>query len=474
MLFTELRFLPFFLVAFAVHWLLRSAAWRKAWLLVCSYAFYAAWDWRFLSLIVVSTLVDYVVGLRLGDERARRRPWLLLSLAVNLGLLGFFKYFGFFVGSAADLIRFLGFEAHEPTLAIVLPVGISFYTFQTLSYSIDVYRRRLAPTRSLLDLGLFVAFFPQLVAGPIVRAADFLPQLRVPRMLARTDVRAAAMLFLAGFVKKACVSDNLARVVDHYFASPADFDVLSAWTATLCYAVQIYCDFSGYSDMAIACAALLGYRLCLNFDFPYFARDIADFWRRWHISLSSWLRDYLYIPLGGNRGSRFATYRNLLLTMLLGGLWHGAAWNFVIWGGLHGTALAVHRLWRGWRAPAARRDAAGRDRPHPLVRWLSPLLTFYVVCVGWIFFRAVGFENGWTVLRAFVLFDAPGTDSLGRFTILVVPALALAHWIAYRRLGHGLWRSAPRWAFAFGYGCAVAVAFAFVATNAQPFIYFQF
>ena len=469
MLFTELRFVLFFLVVFGVHWALQRNGERKVWLLGASYAFYGAWDWRFLSLILVSTLVDYSVGLRLVRPGARRRAWLLLSLGANLGLLGFFKYYGFFVGSAADFARLLGFEPHLSTLEVVLPVGISFYTFQTLSYTLDIYFGRLQPTRRLLDLALFVAFFPQLVAGPIVRAIDFLPQLRERRLLERVDVRAALMLFMAGFIKKACISDNLAPIVDEYYADPALFDALSAWTATLFYAVQIYCDFSGYSDMAIACAALLGYRLCENFRAPYLAADITDFWRRWHISLSSWLRDYLYIPLGGNRGSRIFTYRNLMLTMLLGGLWHGAAWNFVLWGGLHGAALVVHREW-------VRRVPDG-SRPKRIASRLSLPLTFLFVCFCWIFFRAVGLGDSATVVRAFLLFSADGNQSLGPDVLWLLPSLAVVHSLAWRRSQaptRAGWRAWPAWTFAIGYGLLTAVVVAFVPVGSTPFIYFQF
>jgi alginate O-acetyltransferase complex protein AlgI len=304
MIFTELSFLAFFALVFGVHWWLTSHRARKLWLLAASYFFYGAWDWRFLSLIVGSTALDYVVGLRLegnDDERSRKR-WIALSVVANLGLLGVFKYANFFLDSAIRLASALGFEASPHVLGIVLPVGISFYTFQTMSYSLDVYRRELRAVRDPLDFALFVTFFPQLVAGPIVRAIDFLPQLERVRVWRDVRVRACATLFLVGYVKKACIGDNVAELVDPYFKDPALYDALSAWIAVLFYAVQIYCDFSGYSDMAIATAGLFGYELRLNFDFPYFAASIRDFWRRWHMSLSSWLRDYLYIPLGGSRG----------------------------------------------------------------------------------------------------------------------------------------------------------------------------
>jgi alginate O-acetyltransferase complex protein AlgI len=471
MLFVELAFLPFFVLVLAVHWLLRDATWRKAWLLLASAYFYGSWDWRFLALIAFSTLLDYAVALALERPGARRKLWLAVTLAGNLGLLGFFKYFGFFVDSAVTFLGALGFQAHRPTLAIVLPVGISFYTFQTLSYTLDVYLGNLRARRSLLDFALFVGFFPQLVAGPIVRAADFLPQLDEPRVWARVDVRAALTLFGIGFLKKACVSDNLAPHVDRFFADPAQFDALSAWIAVLAYALQIYCDFSGYSDMALACAALLGYELCLNFARPYLARNVTEFWRRWHISLSTWLRDYLYVPLGGNRGGRWRTYRNLMLTMLLGGLWHGAGWNFVIWGGLHGAALCALRLWNEF-VPGG---AAARSSPLRTV--LATALTFVFVCFCWIFFRAQDLDGALVTARSFVLWDAAGSASLSRGLLVPLAALALLHVLAESAVGARLaraWHAQPLWTFAVLGGLIAALALTLVPASSRPFIYFQF
>jgi alginate O-acetyltransferase complex protein AlgI len=465
MLFTEPRFLVFFLVVFGVHWTLRANGVRKAWLLLASYAFYAAWDARFLSLIVASTLIDYVAALRMQRPGARRGRWLFLSVGANLSMLGFFKYFDFFVGSAAELLTWLGLPTSDATLGLILPVGISFYTFQTMSYSLDVYRRRMEPTRNLLDVATFVAFFPQLVAGPIVRAAEFLPQLREPRRLGGVDVRGALVLFLVGFFKKTCVSDNLAPAVDIYFAQPWEFDAVTAWAAVLAYAVQIYCDFSGYSDMAIACAALLGYRLVLNFDYPYVSRSVTEFWRRWHISLSSWLRDYLYIPLGGGRGSALCVGRNLMITMLLGGLWHGAAWNFVIWGGLHGLALIVHRIWRRLPERALVRRA---------VALVSLPLTLVFVCACWIFFRAQTLDAALTITRAFLLFESPGEHAVGRALFWILPALALLHVASARGALIGWWRRIPAPAFGAAYALLWGLALPLVSIRFTPFIYFQF
>src|SRR3954447_26046114 len=350
MLFTEFRFFWFFLAVFAVYWSLRRNEHRKLWLLVCSYIFYAAWNWKFLFLLIGSSLLDYVVGVGLArtENPGTRRAWIALSLSANLGVIAFFKYYNFFVTSAATLLEWLGVPASIHTLNIVIPVGVSFYTFHSMSYTLDVYRRKMPAVISLLDVACFIGFFPQMVAGPIVRGRNFLPQLQALRRFADVDVRAALVLFLTGFIKKACVADALAPTVDRYFAAPWNFDAASGWVAMLYYAAQIYCDFSGYTDMAIASARLLGYELPINFRFPYFARNISEFWQRWHISLSTWLRDYLFLSLGGGRGSRLFAYRNVMLTMVLGGLWHGAAWTFVIFGALHGIGLVTQHEWKHW------------------------------------------------------------------------------------------------------------------------------
>ena len=468
MIFTEFRFLFFFLAVFLVHWGLRGLRARKVWLLLCSYAFYSAWDWRFLSLIIGSTLVDFVAGQRIHDasEPASRRRWMRVSVCANLGLLAVFKYFGFFVDSGIELIEFFGFHASRPTLSILLPVGISFYTFQTMSYSLDIYFRRMQPTRSLLDLALFVGFFPQLVAGPIVRASLFIPYLSENRRFASVPVRFCLVLFLVGFVKKACISDNVVSVVDPFFNDPSSFSALGAWTGVLMYAVQIYCDFSGYSDMAIATAGLLGYSLPLNFNFPYLASDIREFWRRWHISLSTWLRDYLYIPLGGSRGGKWFTHRNLMITMLLGGLWHGAGWNFVIWGGLHGLALIAHREW----------ERAGLSRlvPRPLRLVVGTVATFWWVCLAWIFFRSSTLPEALEVCRSFVLFESPGERSFGAGPMFVLAGLCAAHMLGSTHVVGRASEKVPSWVFAAIYGASWPLALAFMNGAVKPFIYFQF
>jgi alginate O-acetyltransferase complex protein AlgI len=468
MLFVEFRFFWFFLAVFAVYWALRRNDSRKTWLLVCSYFFYACWNWKFLFLIMASSALDYFVGAMMvrTQNSGTRRGWLILSLCANLGTIAFFKYYNFFVTSAAALLEWLGLPASLHTLNIIIPVGVSFYTFHSMSYTIDVYRGKLRPVSSILDLACFIGFFPQMVAGPIVRAFAFLPQLQTLRRFADVDVRGALVLFLTGFIKKACIADAVAPFVDRYFEAPGNFTAASAWVGVLFYAIQIYCDFSGYTDMAIASAQLLGYELPVNFRFPYFARNISEFWHRWHISLSTWLRDYLYIPLGGNRGPRWFVYRNTMITMLLGGLWHGGAWTFVIWGGLHGLALVVHREWV--------RRTEHRSSAPPFLRWLAWPLTIYWVCVAWIFFRAVDLKHAMPALRSFVLFQSAGTEDLGAWMLWVVVALAIVHWLNSIGWFSQWWRRLPASVFAAGYGCAFAVVLLFIPPRYAPFIYFQF
>jgi len=468
MLFVEFRFFWFFLAVFAVYWSLRENRTRKIWLLLCSYFFYACWNWKFLFLIMASSALDYFIGTMLArtENQGARRGWLILSLCANLGTIAFFKYYNFFVTSAAALLAWLGLHPSLHTLNIIIPVGVSFYTFHSMSYTIDVYRGKLKPVSSILDLACFIGFFPQMVAGPIVRASAFLPQLQTIRRFADVDGRGALVLFLTGFIKKACIADAVAPYVDRYFEAPWNFTTASAWVAVLFYAIQIYCDFSGYTDMAIATAGLLGYQLPVNFRFPYFAKNISDFWHRWHISLSSWLRDYLYIPLGGSRGPAWFVYRNIMITMLLGGLWHGGAWTFVIWGGLHGLALIVHREWV--------RRTGGNPLARSLMRWLAWPLTVYWVCVAWIFFRAVDLPHATPALRSFLFLPGTGTQDLGAWMLWIVAALGFVHWLNFRGVFSQWWRRPADPVFAAGYGCVFAVVLLFIPPHYAPFIYFQF
>ncbi|MGC9327106.1 MAG: MBOAT family O-acyltransferase, partial [Candidatus Hinthialibacter sp.] len=420
MLFTQIEFVLFFAVILILLTGVRSFRGQKLILLAGSYYFYAYWDWRFLSLIFISTLVDFIAGKLMSqcENPKTRKSLLVLSLTVNLGLLGFFKYFNFFIDAAQALLAPLGF--HLQSLHIILPVGISFYTFQTLSYTIDIYRKKLEPCHDFFDFALFVSFFPQLVAGPIVRAADFLPQLQTPRRFTLERSYCGGRQFIIGLFKKVFIADRLAMFVDVVFANAGAFDGVTTWLAVIAYAIQIYCDFSGYSDMAIGLARILGFDFHANFNHPYIASSIQDFWRRWHISLSTWLRDYLYIPLGGSRCGKIRTYINLMITMLLGGLWHGAAWTFVFWGGFHGASLAINR----WQTE--HRKSSPPSQKHPWNRIGGWLLTMAVVLIGWVFFRAPTFSQALAMLRQ-MFFLQPGVAWLHPFAIFCLGLMAVIH-----------------------------------------------
>ncbi len=467
MIFTEARFLVFFVLVFGIYWVLRANRTRKLWLLATSYVFYGAWDWRFLALIAGSTAVDWLVGAALerAERPVARRALLATSLVCNLGLLGFFKYFDFFVQSGAGLLQWLGLEVHPRTLDLILPVGISFYTFQTLSYTIDIYRRKLKPVDGFLDFALFVGFFPQLVAGPIVRASQFLPQLKEKKRFLDVGFRASLTLFLFGFVKKAVVSDNIAPVIEPVFAAPASFDALSNWVTLFLWHVQIYCDFSGYSDMAIATAGLLGYRMPLNFDFPYFCHNIGQFWQRWHITLSTWFRDYLYVSLGGSRGTLWGGILTGCVTMMLCGLWHGAGWQYVGFGVLMSAAIILSRAW-GELVP----EGSG---PRRIVHALGPLIMMWFLFLNWIVFRAVSWDTAQEMLAVFFFLDFGGMRSIDPRWFGVFVAFAVVHtafWLGWHRRLARL----PDTVWAAAYGVGSALVLAFMAVDYQPFIYFQF
>lgn len=446
-------------------------------LLVASYVFYGSWDWRFLSLIILSTVVDYFIALRMSQEtvEVRRKRLLWVSLAVNLGMLAVFKYLGFFVSSFQELLSDFGYEADPFMLSIVLPVGISFYTFQTLSYTIDVYRRDLEPTRDFLDFALFVAFFPQLVAGPIERAKNLLPNIAEPRHLSWDALRRGAVLCLLGLIKKIVIADGIAPSVDAIYSSP-DPSRLDIVFATWLFTIQIYCDFSGYTDIARGVSKMLGFHLMRNFAQPYFAADPQEFWRRWHISLSTWLRDYLYISLGGNRGGAWKTYRNLMATMTLGGLWHGAAWNFVAWGIYQGGLLAGHRAITG------RHNRVGEGAKRGVKAWAARVvaitLFFQVVCYGWLLFRAGSFSQiveftgkiiGTTPAPSGLSMPFPPMASFMGLAVLLVWDLCIEL--------SGNVRFYEKWNIAIRAALYAAMIYllAFGATTASSaFIYFQF
>ena len=474
MLFNTLAYAEFFGTVFVVSWLLaRARKLRVLFLLGASYAFYAHYNWRFLPLIFASSTVDWLLGNAIArtSEPARRKRLLVVTVALNLGVLGVFKYLGFGVDTARSLLGALGFHPPEVVLHVALPVGVSFFTFESMSYVVDVYRRDIDPHPSYLEYLTFVAFFPHLVAGPIVRPRDLLPQISAPARWDEHGASEALFLVAVGLLKKIAISDYLSvNLVDRVFDAPAQFSALECYAAVLGYAVQIYCDFSGYTDIAIGCARLLGIRFPRNFDAPYTAESIQDFWRRWHISLSTWLRDYLYIPLGGSRRGDARTMVNLMITMLLGGLWHGASFTFVVWGGLHGAALAVTRSFE--RA----RERAGRITAHgPLRRALGVLVTFHFVCAAWVFFRADTFR------AAARLFAQLGTLTTfhPNLPLSVVGVLALglvSHFVPAR--GYASLRDGFVRLPAVAQGVALFVAALAIrqmeSADAVPFVYFQF
>ncbi len=473
MIFSSFEFLVFFIAIYLAFWLLPSRRWRHVLLLGASYYFYMSWNPYFISLIIISTVVDYTVGRALKHCEARKRRKVLLtsSVVVNLSILGIFKYANFFVDNVVDSLNALGFHADPVALGIILPVGISFYTFQTMSYTIDVYRGILKPSDSFVEFALFVAFFPQLVAGPIVRARYFLPQLLTHKRFNREDLAAGLRIFALGFFKKCFISDRISPFVDEVFANPDPVNSAGIWLAVVLYAIQIYCDFSGYSDMAIGCAKMLGFRLPENFRMPYFAKNITDFWRRWHISLSTWLRDYLYIPLGGNHGSMLFQRRNLLLTMLLGGLWHGASWNFVFWGMLHGLYLVIHKAFVAWRGDPDEKPATVWNR---LLGVLSGLFTFYVVCLTWVFFRAQTFDVAWHMIGKMLFLTDVGQVAVNPWLYGVIGIVLAAH-ITASVLDLGkVWIRTPIAFKAMTWTAFALLVFLFTPFDPQPFVYFQF
>ena len=487
MTFTTPEFCVFFVLFFSAFAATRGQT-RKGLLLVASYAFYASWNWKLLSLLLASTVVDYVVAQRIEatDDARRRKRLLSVSVAFNLGVLAFFKYANFFLDSAVGTLSSLGIDAHLPLLEVVLPVGISFYTFQSLSYSIDVYRRDLEASRSFVDFATYVAMFPQLVAGPIERASNLLPQIaRLGQGL--TASRASGFLLIAiGAFKKTVIADNLAPLVAETYGHVDDSYPLALWFGTYAFAVQIYCDFSGYSDIAVGLGRLMGLDLMQNFRAPYAARSPSEFWRRWHISLSTWLRDYLYIPLGGGRGSAAFVARNLFLTMLLGGLWHGAAWNFVLWGVFHGLLLIVFRL-AVWDRVAARVRALPTGGAR-VVGVLQRVLFFHVTCIGWALFRAESMGDCATLLRKLldVTAFAPAAwleaiEASGEGLTLGLAAAAIATVVALHNLApvgsHDvvarLERRSPSLQIVLVL-VLLYLAMVFAPEATPPFIYFQF
>jgi alginate O-acetyltransferase complex protein AlgI len=469
--FTTLAYAKFFALAFVVTWLsARARRVRLLFLLAASYFFYAQSGVRFLALIWLCSTADFLLShaiARASEAHARKR-WLALTVVMNLGVLAFFKYLHFGIENVSAVLGALGVHLPHVVLAVTLPVGISFFTFESMSYVIDVYRGDIAPHDSYLEYLTFVAFFPHLVAGPIVRPRDLLPQLSRAPVWDEREASKALLLIATGLLKKLAIADYLGlNLVDRVFDAPAQYSALECYVAIVAYAVQIYTDFSGYTDIAIGSAALLGIRFPPNFAAPYQAHDIVDFWRRWHISLSTWLRDYLYIPLGGNRRGRARTYLNLIATMLLGGLWHGPKWTFVVWGGLHGVGLAINRALRERFGVAAPRSLAARV--------LAKVCTFHFVLVAWVFFRANSFRAARAVFGELATFTGyhPNLDP----RVLAVLALGLGmHFLPQKLENWARERFSALPGIAQGIALFALLSFVrrLASAEAVPFVYFQF
>lgn len=498
MQFNSFAFLIFFAVVFPLYCAL-NFRWQNRLLLAASYLFYGWAEPKFLFMMLATTVIDFFVGIRIGDAKDERvrKNWMLFSVAMNLIVLGFFKYFDFFLVSAQDVLGRFGFTAEPYLLRLALPAGISFYTFHEISYTVDVYRGHIKPARSFEDFAVFISFFPQLVAGPIGRASWQMPQFEKPRRMTWQGWCDGALLILIGFFKKIAVADVFALLAERAFRNP---DLCSGGTLLIglyCFAIQIYADFSGYTDIARGLSKVMGFELIENFNQPYFAANITDFWRRWHISLSTWLRDYLYIPLGGNRFGKARTYLNLFLTMFLGGLWHGASWKFAIWGALHGIYLAIHKFIMGDAKPAAAPaaipsahnapayappKAASISRDFWPVHALKIFATFHLVCLSWIFFRADSIQSAFAFLKGiFKRFGKDVPHGIRFDQEDLAPALAAAAVLfllidlpQYLKRDHC---TALRWPL-LARTCLYALLFVWVlmmrGIENVPFIYFQF
>jgi alginate O-acetyltransferase complex protein AlgI len=478
MIFTSFEFVCFFVAVVLLRTCLRSFIVEKGFLLIASWFFYMTWSVPCIFLLLLTSVSDYVISRKLGqtESPARRRRLLICSLSVNLGMLGVFKYSNFLVQNAWFALSALGLHSHRPHFDIILPPAISYFTFASLSYVIDVYYERIAPARSLTNYSLFVSFFPKLLAGPIMRAGDFLPQVQQRVRACAAEIEAGLCCFLLGAVKKLVISDQIAPHVNLIFAAPAQYDGLTLLQGVLGYAIQIYCDFSGYSDMAIGCALILGFRLPENFQMPYSAISITEFWRRWHITLSTWFRDYVFIPMEvAGKNARNVTLRaagNLIVTMLLVGLWHGASWNFVIWGGMHGAALAAHRGWTAWHPLASLTHHRAFQSVWAL---FSRLLTLGVVLLAWVFFRAQSLTDAGCYLGRLLSWKHDGIQVISPFILLALAGVVLTHLLVDKDRN---WareipnRIIPVRITAYA-GLVILLSF-FGASDATPFIYFQF
>jgi len=482
MLFNSLDFAIFLPIVFVLYWFVvnKNLKYQNILIALASYVFYGWWDWRFLALILFSTLVDYIIGVRLGKEQNlnKRKILLWISILVNLGFLGFFKYYNFFLDNFKSAFTFFGSEINSNSLNIILPVGISFYTFQTLSYTIDVYKKRLEPTKDFISFAAFVSFFPQLVAGPIERATNLLPQFYRQRNFEYNSAVNGMRQILWGLFKKIVIADNCAIYANHIFDNSADLSGSTLLLGAIFFTFQIYGDFSGYSDIAIGIARIFGFNLMQNFAFPYFSRDIAEFWRRWHISLSTWFRDYLYIPLGGSRGGTWMKVRNTFIIFIVSGFWHGANWTFVIWGALNALYFLPLLLTKRNRQNM---EVVASDSYFPSIKECGQMfLTFSLTVIAWIFFRADNIGHAVNYLNeifSISIIKLPEfSDRTGALiTLVLILIFVFFEWVG--REGHyaieqlGIkWKKPLRLAFYYG----IIIAIFYFGGSEEQFIYFQF
>ena len=469
MLFDSAAYVLFLALVVLIFWALNFRN-QNRFLLAASYFFYGWWDWRFLLLMIASTTLDFIIARRMdaSDTERSRKIWLAFSLIANFSVLGFFKYFNFFLDSSVHVLQVVGFsDLPVSFLKVILPPGISFYTFQEVAYIVDVYHRKLKPAESFIDYALFVSLFPHLIAGPIQRPSHLLPQVQQPRTFDTGKVFDGLLLILEGLFRKCVVADNCALIANSAFnghLGPLSLPIVLL--GVYAFAWQIYGDFSGYSNIARGSAQLLGFHFMVNFRQPYFAQTLQDFWRRWHISLSTWLREYLYIPLGGNRHASLQTYRNLMLTMLLGGLWHGAHWTFVVWGGIHGGGLAAERLVAG-RKSKPRSGFGGI--------WLRRIFIFHLVCLAWIFFRATSVTAAWDMLASlrFWYWGPECVAALRFLAFFIAPLFALDLWLERSGDEYLFESRSVNLRVIAGFAAMILVTF-FSANQPNAFIYFQF
>jgi alginate O-acetyltransferase complex protein AlgI len=478
MFFNSFEYAVFLPLVFILYWFVakRSLRLQNVILMIASYVFYAFWDWRFLFLLAFSTFLDYYTGLAIFKSQTRKgkKTWLLISILVNLGFLGFFKYYNFFIESFADLLQSFGFTPHIATLSIILPVGISFYTFHGLSYIFDIYNGKIRPATNFINYSLFVSFFPLLVAGPIERATHLLPQIENPRKFDYEGAIDGLRQILWGLFKKMVIADLCAVYVNTIFENPGDYSGSTLVIGAVLFAFQIYGDFSGYSDIALGTARLLGFTLLRNFAYPYFSRDIAEFWRRWHISLSSWFRDYLYIPLGGSRGGLWKSIRNTFIIFLVSGFWHGANWTFIAWGALHAIYFLPLLLLSKNRSNL---EIVARGRWLPTIREaIGMIVTFMMVSLAWIFFRSENMTAAIDYLSGIFsgsLFNKP--EILPVPVFLLIGVLLFIEWFG-REQQHGIARFAIKWPVPVRWAIYITMTiFILISSDKQQkFIYFQF